>query len=133
MQLGRATLSRERLRRLSSKSSLYCDTTGHYISTCPVKDTNTLEGHTGSLQTPTSHTPLHAILLWIDRLKSHQVLIDSVADEIFMDATLVSELGVSTQLLSTPNDARPLDRRAIGRVTDSKVPLTCECREITVS
>jgi hypothetical protein len=79
--------------------------------------------HTGSLQTPISHTPLHAILLWGDRSKSPRVLIDSGADESFMDTTLVSDLGISTQLLSIPMDARALDGCSIGRVTHSTVPI----------
>ena len=38
VQLGRARLSHaERLRRLNSKSCMYCGTTGHFISTCPLK------------------------------------------------------------------------------------------------
>ena len=77
MHLCRARLSPEEcLRRLSSKSCLCCRTSGHYISTCPVKSpgssvgTSTLEGHTGSLPAPITHTSLHPILLWGDQFKS---------------------------------------------------------------
>jgi hypothetical protein len=60
--------------------------------------------------------------MWGDQSKSLQVLIDSGADESFMDATLVSELSIPTQLLSVPMDARALDGRSIGRVTYNTVP-----------
>lgn len=40
-----------------------------------------------------------------------------------MDATLVSELGISTQLLSVPMVAIALEGRSIGRVTHSTVPI----------
>lgn len=52
------------------------------------------------------------------------MLIDSGADESFMDNTLVSELGIPTQPLSVPKDARALDGRSIGRVMYSTVPMT---------
>ncbi|KAM9561826.1 uncharacterized protein ACWYII_025626 [Salvelinus alpinus] len=55
-------------------------------------------------------------MLWGDRSKSLRVLMNSGANESFMD-TLVSELGISTQLLSVPMNARGLDGRSIGRVT----------------
>lgn len=39
MDLGRARISpAERERRFSSRSCLYCGTSGHYISTCPLKE-----------------------------------------------------------------------------------------------
>ena len=85
--------------------------------------TGTLVGHTGSLQTPITCTPLHAILLWGDRRKSLWVLIDSGTDESFMDANLASDLGISTQLLSIPLDTRALDGHSISRVTHSTVPI----------
>jgi hypothetical protein len=59
---------------------------------------------TGSIQYPLTRTPLHAILLLGDRSKSLWVLIDSGADDSFMDSTLVSELGISTQPLFIPMD-----------------------------
>jgi hypothetical protein len=116
MQLDRARLSpTERLRKLSTKSCLYCGTTGHYISTCPLKDqahqvgTSTLVGRMRSFPSSISRTPLHAILLWGDQSKSLRVLIDS--DESFMDAILVSELEIP---LSIPMDVRVLDGCSIG-------------------
>jgi hypothetical protein len=51
------------------------------------------------------------------------VLIDSGADESFMDATNVSELGIPIQPLSVPMDARALDGCSIDRVTHSTVPV----------
>jgi hypothetical protein len=59
------------------------------------------------------------ILMWRDQSKSLWVLIDSGADESFMDATMVSELGIPTQPLSVPMDSRAPDGCSIGSVTDS--------------
>lgn len=74
MQLGRARLlPQERLCRLNSNSFLYCGATGHYKSTCPVKDqthqlgTSTMVGHAGRVSTPITHIPFHVILLWGDQ------------------------------------------------------------------
>ena len=77
---------------------------------------------TGNPLSPITRTPFYVILLWGDQSKSLQVLIDSGADESFMDATLVSELVITTQLLSVPMDGRALDGRSIG-VTHSTIPL----------
>jgi hypothetical protein len=59
-------------------------------------------GHTGSFLTHITHSLFHVILLWGDRSKSLRVPIDSGADESLMDATLVLELGISTQPPSIP-------------------------------
>lgn len=129
MQLGRARLSvREHSRSLHSNCCLYCGGAGHYIATCPVKKpflvgTSTLMSQTGSPLTSITCPPFFVILLWGDQSKSLWVLIDSGADESFMDATMVSELSISTQLLSVTMDARALDGRSIGRVTCSTVPV----------
>uniref|UniRef100_A0A4W5K9D1 ribonuclease H n=1 Tax=Hucho hucho TaxID=62062 RepID=A0A4W5K9D1_9TELE len=40
-----------------------------------------------------------------------------------MDATLVSELGIPTRLLSIPMDVRALDGRSVGRVTHNTTPI----------
>ena len=63
------------------------------------------------------------LVLWGDQSKSLQVLIDSGADENLVDATIASELGIPTQPLSLPMDARALDGRSIGEATDSTVPV----------
>jgi hypothetical protein len=77
----------------------------------------------GSFQTLTTRNPLYASLLWGDQSKSILVLIDSGANESFMDTTLVSELGISNHPLSIPMDVRALDGQTIGRVTHNTVPI----------
>lgn len=84
---------------------------------------SSLVGHTGNLLASITRTPLHVILLWGDWSKFLRVLIDYGADESFVHATLVCKLGISTQLLSVPMDARALDGCSIGRVTHSTVPI----------
>ena len=78
---------------------------------------------TGNPLSPITQTPFYVCLLWGDQSKSLRVLVDSGADESFMDATLVSELSIPTQLLSVLMDARALDVRSIGIVTHSTVPI----------
>lgn len=69
-------------------------------------------GHMGNFSASLAHTPFHAILLWGNQSKSLRVLIDSGADEIFLDATL-----------SIPMDVGALDGRSIGRVTHNTTPI----------
>jgi hypothetical protein len=71
-------------------------------------------------------TPLHAILLWGNWSKSLLVFIDSGPKHSFMNATLVSELGIPTQTLSIPMHVRALDERSIGRVTHNKIPINLQ-------
>lgn len=80
----------------------------------------------GQTETPWTHTtraPLHAILLWGAQSNTIRVLIDSGADESFIDSALVQQLGISTQRLSTPIEARALDGRPLGKVTLCTVPV----------
>jgi hypothetical protein len=44
-------------------------------------------------------------------------------EESFMDATVVSELGIPTNPLSISMDIRALDGRSIGRVTHTTYPI----------
>jgi hypothetical protein len=121
MQLVRARLSpAESLRKLNTQSCLYCGATEHFLATCPLKtqahqvDTSTLMSHTGSFPSLIAHTPLHATLFWGERSKSLRLLIDSGANEGFMDATLVLELGIPTHTISTPMDVKALDGQSTG-------------------
>ena len=100
---------------------------GTFLIYLPIKrpgssvGTSTLMSHTGSFQSLTTHNPLYATLLWGGQSKSIWVLIDSRANESFMDTTLVSELGISTQPLSILMDVRALDWHS--RVNHSMVPI----------
>ena len=76
----------------------------------------------GRFQSLTNCKPLYASLLWGDPSKSIRVLINSGADESFMDTSLVSELGITTQPLSIPMDVRALDGRSIDSVTHNTIP-----------
>ena len=99
------------------------------LSTCPLKipgssvGTSTLLGHTESFSSALARTLLHAILLWSDQSKSLLVLIDSGADESFMEATLVSEQGIPIQPLSSRLHVRAVDGRFIGRFTHNTIPI----------
>jgi predicted aspartyl protease len=63
------------------------------------------------------------MLLWGNQSKSLRVLIDSGADESFMDANLASELDIPTQPLSIPMYVRTLDGCSIDWVTHNTNPI----------
>ena len=68
--------------------------------------TSTLVSQTGSSLIPITRTPLFVVVLWGDQSKSLRVLIDGGADESFMGATIVTELGIPIQHFSVPMDAQ---------------------------
>ena len=95
--LGRARLTpAECLRHLHTQSCLYCGITGYFVTTCPLKKqahqegVSTLVDLMENFSSPLTRIPLNVILLWGNQLKSLRVLIDSEADERFLDATLAS-------------------------------------------
>ena len=93
MQLGRTRLTpEERQHRMREGRYIYCAQLGHYISGCPVKDQasarNTLVSHT----TVSSVRPLmQAHLITPSQTLIHPVLIDSGADESFIDWRLATK------------------------------------------
>jgi hypothetical protein len=76
----------------------------------------------GNFSASLTRIPFHVILLWGNQSKFLWILIDSGADESFLDAILASELNIPTQPLSIPVDVRELHGRSIGRVTHTWNP-----------
>ena len=89
-------------------------------------------GHMENFSASFTRTPFHVILLWGNKSKSLRVLMDSGADESFLDATLASGLNIPTQPLSIPMDVRALDRRSIGLVTHNTTPINLRLPSLAV-
>ncbi len=68
-------------------------------------------------------TQLHAIICWRNQTLELQALIDSGADESFLDTTLVRQLGLTTEQLKEPLEASTLDGRLLARVTTRTCPV----------
>jgi hypothetical protein len=78
-------------------------------------------GHMGNFSASLTRTPFHVILLWGDQSKSLW------ANESFLDATLASELNISTQPLSIPVEVRALDALKVGSPI-TPLPSTYVCQ-----
>jgi len=122
MQLGRAHLSpEERARRLRSNSCMYCGLVGHFVSVCPskragsvvIREVRSSQVASRSLPPPSSSRPLlDAALLW--RTQSHvfSALIDSGADESFIDEEVARKMGIEMEPLDSPLLAKALNGHA---------------------
>ena len=76
-----------------------------------------------SSSTPQTRKPLEATLLLNQQSLSLPVLLDSGADESFLDAQLVVSAGISTQPLTAPLNARGLNGKLLAHVTHVTEPL----------
>ena len=125
IQLGRTRLTaEERQRRLREGRCIYCRQMGHFISGCPLKSqtfvTNALVSHT----TFSSLRPvIQAQLITSSQTVNHPVLVDSGADESFMDWRLAKRLDLELISLPKPLEAHALDGRLLCRVTHRTRPI----------
>ena len=67
---------------------------------------------------------LEANLWWRTKALPLHALIDSGADESFIDQGIVRQLGIETMPLTIPIDAKGLNGSLIARVTHKTVPLS---------
>lgn len=87
MQVGRVRLTpKERQCCLRKGWCIYCSKMGHFLATCPVKDKADQLGSLTSSSSPNSFRLLTQVLpITPSQTLSHPVVVDSGADEIFMD------------------------------------------------
>ena len=132
MQLGRARITpQERLRRIRRRTlCLLCSLRsfrGHMPPApkrgCSPVKVGILVSKAVSSSTPQTRKPLEATLLLNQQSLSLPALVDSGADESFLDAQLVASAGISTQPLTAPLNARGLNGKLLARVTHVTEPL----------
>uniref|UniRef100_A0AAQ4PPB8 ribonuclease H n=1 Tax=Gasterosteus aculeatus aculeatus TaxID=481459 RepID=A0AAQ4PPB8_GASAC len=125
MQLGRTKLSpEERQRRVREGRCLYCGQRGHYLSNCPVRDQAaaryTLVSHT----TVSSVRPsMQAKLITPSQTVTYPFLVDSGADENFMDWRLAKRLNLKLIPLPKQLEAHALDGRLLCKITHRTGPI----------
>lgn len=71
-----------------------------------------------------SRSRLDASLLWQNQTLPLLALIDSGADESFLDSSVVAQLAIDTVPLDLPIDASALNGQHLARVTQRTVPVT---------
>ncbi|KAK7922262.1 hypothetical protein WMY93_009164 [Mugilogobius chulae] len=93
MQLGRAHLTpAERLRRIRAGECIYCGKLGHFLATCPSRPKEGLTSERGG-----------------------SALIDSGADENFLDVDLACQAQLEVETLDVPLVANALDGRLLAK------------------
>ena len=76
-----------------------------------------------ALDPSVSRPLLCATLLWQDQTAPLTILLDSSADESFIDRELVHQLGIDTVPLDSPIETQALDGRPLARVERRTVPV----------
>ena len=76
-----------------------------------------------ALDPSVSRPLLCATLLWHDQTSPLTILLDSGADESFIDRELVHQMGIDTVPLGSPIETQALDGRPIARVERRTVPV----------
>ncbi|XP_055015782.1 uncharacterized protein LOC129410863 [Boleophthalmus pectinirostris] len=107
MQLGRARLTpAERQRRQRSGLCIYCGQAGHYINSCPQRPKEMAH----QLQLPST-------LCWSRESIPLLALVDSGADDNFIDSNFVSQANIPLDPLKPPRDVNALNGERLARIT----------------
>lgn len=133
MQLGRMRLSpAERECRFLQKLCIYCGQAGHIRANCSVLPKGAGSSARGGALV--SHTSVSPALVNRLQLKGTvscaqvslplQVLVDSGADENFIDSDVVFQSNLPSEPLPEPKDIFSLDGRLLARVTHRTAPVS---------
>uniref|UniRef100_A0A8C9XZN5 Retrotransposon gag domain-containing protein n=1 Tax=Sander lucioperca TaxID=283035 RepID=A0A8C9XZN5_SANLU len=132
MQVGRHGLTtEERQRRRETNSCLYCGNSGAlhlHLFPAPVKRPGSLSlGGLLASQFQSPNNPVRplvpATLMNNNQTLEINILIDSGADDSFMDADLVEQLGLSKEQLPEAIEATTLNGRLLARITMRTEPV----------
>ena len=131
MQLGRSGLNpAEKQRRLHQGLCLYCDGGGHRPAFCPalpkgvapLADQGVLGGRSPSVSIPVGRRQLKGKLHWALHSPPVHILVDSGADENFIDTDLVQQFNLPLVIL--PKQVLVLDGRLLAPATHHTAPLS---------
>lgn len=108
MQLGRARLTpEERRRRQAQGCCFYCGEKTHLVATCPVKRPKAVSPDSRFTHTPRALTPVNILHHGVST--TVRALIDSGADRCMMDWGLAEQLGLQSEPLTIPIEAKALN------------------------
>ena len=132
MQRGGTRLSpSERRHRLASGSCLYCGQTGHFIASCSIRPRRpSSSAGVGVLVSLASTCPkssrliLQGVFLWGDSSLPVPLMVDSGADDSFIDEALAKQAGLPVVQLPEPRTIQDLDGRTLARCTHRTTLLT---------
>uniref|UniRef100_A0A3B3HZ14 Gypsy retrotransposon integrase-like protein 1 n=1 Tax=Oryzias latipes TaxID=8090 RepID=A0A3B3HZ14_ORYLA len=131
IQIGHSKLSaEERQRREEEGSCFYCGTQGHLVTQCTLRSNSRASFPCNRTQRDNSTTQATPNFLYIpvklfNRTKIHsfKALIDSGAEQSFIDQNLVTELCLPTERLETPIEASDLGGQHLSRITHRTKPV----------
>uniref|UniRef100_A0A8C5DKJ9 Retrotransposon gag domain-containing protein n=1 Tax=Gouania willdenowi TaxID=441366 RepID=A0A8C5DKJ9_GOUWI len=132
MQLGRAHLTPEELqRRRQAGEYLYCGKSGHFLASCPTRPKDRSHSVSVGVQmsqpVPTVKTPVRFQIqasLCVNTLSIPLLaLIDSGAEDNFLDQQVALQAGIELETLSAPVSTLALDGRLLARVTHKTAPV----------
>ena len=119
----------QRERRIRERACLYCEGAGHFALNCPSKRPHPLVER-GALvavipieSSNQSRTCLPVIINWTGGTKKTSTLLDSGAEESFMDAGTATRCGIPLVEVSHPLVANSLNGQRLGRITKATIPL----------
>uniref|UniRef100_A0A8P4GRA6 CCHC-type domain-containing protein n=1 Tax=Dicentrarchus labrax TaxID=13489 RepID=A0A8P4GRA6_DICLA len=132
MQLGRTHLTQaERQRRMRSGLCIYCGQHGHFLAACPQLPKKETENGVApvsqvpaSSSAPLSHSQLKASLHWQLNSIPLTALVDSGAEESFIDSAFVLQANIPTIKLPDNQPVNALDGKHLANITRQTIPLT---------
>uniref|UniRef100_A0A8P4GPN0 Gypsy retrotransposon integrase-like protein 1 n=1 Tax=Dicentrarchus labrax TaxID=13489 RepID=A0A8P4GPN0_DICLA len=132
MQLGRTHLTQaERQRRMRSGLCIYCGQHGHFLAACPQLPKKETENGVApvsqvpaSSSAPLSRLQLKASLHWQLNSIPLTALVDSGAEESFIDSAFVLQANIPTIKLPDNQPVNALDGKHLANITRQTVPLT---------
>uniref|UniRef100_A0A8D0D3W8 Retrotransposon gag domain-containing protein n=1 Tax=Sander lucioperca TaxID=283035 RepID=A0A8D0D3W8_SANLU len=122
MQLGRARLPpAERWRRRQAGECLYCGNSSHFLASFRV---GTLASPVPEIDPTSPRLSLPATLQFGSLSLPLSALIDSGAEDNFIDANLVKQANIPLESLPAPINVATIDRQLLAKVTHQTVPVT---------
>ena len=130
MMVDRSKLTKEeRDRWVRARACLYCGGAGHFAynclvkRACPLVERGAIVGAYPIESSTRSRTCLPVTLNWTEVTKRTLALLDSGAEESFLDAKAAVHWGIPVVEVSRPLVANSPNNQNIGRITKATIPL----------